>query len=556
MGTPTFGIAVAPDPAPVARLSVTPARAGTATTLDATASTSADGGITRYRWGFGDGSSEVTTTPVVHHVYASGGTYSASVTETSRLGTSTAVTFTGQTVSNRGGSSATASSPVRVPGALSTVPSSGPPGIRVDLRDSTLTASCTSLSVLFDGRWVGSTTRTGHLAEDRSIVVPGNASLGVHHFQLACQAARPYLVSSRFTVVATRNHLSEFSVAMPSPGELGKHLVASGGISIGMLLITRLIAAGFPSEWLDSTYENNRHRLHARLAKRFPRLYAHRERSPSRWGRAAKGTAIFLGFILAAGGINAVLDPGFGWNRTTLFLFLGEALGVGIVTMASQLPVAVMGAREHRRVHLKVLVGGLVIAVICVAISRMVGLSPGYCYGLIAVFVLNPKTPEEDWGRIHAVASLVLFVVASGAFLLTVPVFHAATSPSPNPVWLILTPALNVTFLGGFASLAFSMFPLPFLPGRHVARWRRSAWLTISTVGMVGFLAVLLSPGSGSSSELKHVAVIPLLVAFGLFAVVSLGLMLYFHRHPSAEPGHDAEAPGEGEAPTAPAPAS
>ncbi len=437
---------------------------------------------------------------------------------------------------------------MRVPGALSTIPASGPPGIRVDLRDATLTSTCTSVDVLFDGRWIGQTTRSGHLVDDRSVVVPGNATLGVHHLELSCQAARPYLVSSRFTVVSTRNHLSEFSVAMPSPGELGKHLVGAGGISLGMLLITRLIAAGFPSEWLDSTYENNRHRFHARLAKRFPRLYAHREASPSRFARASKGTAIFLGFIFAAGAINAVLDPGFGWNRTTLFLFLGQAIGVGIVTMASQLPVAVMGAREHRRVHLKVLVGGLVIAIICVSISRMVGLSPGYCYGLIAVFVLNPKTPEEDWGRIHAVASLVLFVVASAAFMLTVPVFHAATSPSPNPFWLILTPALDVTFLGGFASLAFSMFPLPFLPGRHVARWRRSAWLTISTVGMVGFLAVLLSPGSGSSAELKHVAVIPLVVAFGLFAIVSLGVMLYFHRHPSP--------PVEGEAaPPAPEPA-
>ncbi|HEV2427847.1 MAG TPA: PKD domain-containing protein, partial [Acidimicrobiales bacterium] len=488
VGTPTFGIAVAPDPPPVARLTVTPARAGRPSTLNASASTSADGGITKYRWNFGDGTSEVTTTPVVHHVYTRSGTYHPSVTETSRLGTSTSVTFTGQTVSNSGGARATAAGLLRVSGALQTIPSSGPPAIRVDLRDSTLTATCTTVDVLFDGRWVGQTTRVGHLVNDGSVVIPGNATLGVHHLQLSCKTSRPYLVSSSFTVVNTRNHLSEFSVAMPSPTTLGKHLLGAGGISLGMLLITRLISAGFPSEWLDSTYESNRHRIHARLSKRFPRFFVHHERSTSRWVRGTKGTAIFLGFIFAAGGINAVLDPSFGWNRTTLFLFLGQALGVGIVTMASQLPVAILGAREHRRVHLKVLLGGLVIAVICVGISRAVGLSPGYCYGLIAVFVLNPRTPEEDWGRIHAIASLVLFVVAASAFMLTVPVFHAATSPSPNPIWVILTPALNVTFLGGFASLAFSMFPLPFLPGRHVARWRRSAWLTISTVGMVGFI--------------------------------------------------------------------
>lgn len=549
VGTPTFGIAIAPDPPPVARLTVIPARAGLPSTFDASKSTSADGGITKYHWNFGDGTSLVTTTPIVHHTYRSGGDYRASVTETSRLGTSTAVTFTGQTVSNRGGDAAQTGRVVRVPGALHSIPSSGPPGIRVDLRDSTVTATCKTVDVLFDGKWVSQTTRSGHVVNAQSIVIPGNATVGVHHLQLACQTARPYLVSSDFTVVASGNHLSEFSIAMPNPALLGKHLLGAGGLSLGMLLITRLIAAGFPSQWLDSTYENNRHRINARLSKRFPRLFVHHETNPSRWVRGTKGTAIFLGFILAAGGINAVLDPAFGLNRTTLYLFLGEALGVGIVTMASQLPVAVLGAREHRKVHLKVLLGGLVIAIICVSISRLVGLSPGYAYGLIAVYVLSPRTPEEDWGRIHAIASLVLFVVASGAFMLTVPVFHAATSPHPNPAWLILTPALNVAFLGGFASLAFSMFPLPFLPGRHVARWHRGAWLTISTVGMVGFLAVLLSPGDGSQNQLHHVAVLPLLIAFAAFALASLGLMLYFHRHPSAEPGeHEAGEPGSDEA--------
>ncbi len=30
----------------------------------------------------------------------------------------------------------------------------------------------------------------------------------------------------------------------------------------------------------------------------------------------------------------------------------------------------------------------MIIAIICVSASRAIGLSPGYCYGLIAVFVL------------------------------------------------------------------------------------------------------------------------------------------------------------------------
>ena len=119
------------------------------------------------------------------------------------------------------------------------------------------------------------------------------------------------------------------------------------------------------------------------------------------------------------------------------------------------------------------------------------------------------------------------------AFFLTVPVCHAVTQSSPSPFWLILDPALDVTFLGGFASLAFGMLPFPFLSGRHVRHWNPWAWMVLTTIGLIGFVAVLLTPGSGSPSELRHVALVPLFVAFALFAVGSLAFMAYFHLRPA-----------------------
>jgi hypothetical protein len=320
---------------------------------------------------------------------------------------------------------------------------------------------------------------------------------------------------------------------MPSPTQVGNHIVASGGLSIGFLLVSRLIAAGFPSEWLDSTYAENRERIQARARRRWPKLFIDREKEKSTARRMVIGTALFIGFIGFAGLINSFLDKEFGFNRTTLWLYLGECIGVGIVTLTSQLPILFGGLRERRKIHMHVLVGGMIIAIICVSASRAIGLSPGYCYGLIAEFVLRPHTDEKDWGRLHAIASVCVLIVSTAAFFLTVPVYHAATAASPSPFWLILDPALNVTFLGGFASLAFGMLPLPFLPGRHVRHWNKVAWLVITAVGLIGFVAVLLTPGSGSPSELHHVALVPLFVAFSLFALASLGFMAYFHLRPA-----------------------
>jgi hypothetical protein len=110
---------------------------------------------------------------------------------------------------------------------------------------------------------------------------------------------------------------------------------------------------------------------------------------------------------------------------------------------------------------------------------------------------------------------------------------------------LIIVPALNVTFLGGFASLAFGMFPLPFLPGRHVRHWNRTAWYLITGVGLIGFVAVLLSPGSGTPAELRHVALIPLFAAFAVFAGLSLVFMGYFHLRPNESTEDDGQGDEE-----------
>ena len=536
VGSASFGIAIAPGQAPSAHLNVTSAPAGKATLFDASGSNANGASIAHYNWTFGDGTSSTTTVDHTSHVYAHPGTYSASVTEVGADGTSVRTVFTGQTVSNYGRGSAEAHTSLRVLSALATTPSSGPPGIAVTLRDSTITRSCNPVYVFFDNKLIDQLAPQGANFVVRHLVIPGDASFGAHRLQLSCTTGRPYFVSTPFNVSVTRNHLSEFSVAMPGPTQLQDHLVSSGGISLVVLLVSRLIGAGFPSEWLDSTYAENRERIQARARKRFPRLFIDREKEKTTARRVTIGTMLFIAFILFAGLINSFLDKGFGLNRTTLWLFLGQCIGVGIVTLTSQLPILLGGIREHRKVHMHVLVGGMIIALVCVAVSRAVGLSPGYCYGLIAVFVLRPHTDQRDWGRLHAIASVCVLVVSTAAFFLTVPVFHAATSSHPSPFWLIVDPALNVTFLGGFASLAFGMFPLPFLPGRHVRAWNKWAWMVITTVGLIGFVAVLLSPGSGSPSEVQHIALVPLIVAFGLFALGSLAFMGYFHLRPSPTP--------------------
>ncbi len=534
VGAASYGIAIKSDQAPTARLRITPAPAGAKTVFNASASTSPDGTISRYSWNFGDGTTLITRTPIVSHRYRHAGSYQATVTVTSAGGTSLATTYTGQTVSNNGSQRARAERSFYVAALLQVRPSTGSPGAAIALRDTNFLGACRPVYIRFGHNLIAQTSPAGQLLDVAHLVIPGNATVGGHQITLACTPSGPALVSVHLTVVATTNHLSEFSVAMPTLGQMGHSLPGAGVLGLLMVLLSRIIGAGFPSEWIDRTYEENRERFSRPLRRRFPRLM--RDRSvvtPQSTARRIVGaSAIFLAFAAFGGFVNSILDPSFGWNRTTLWLFIGQCIGISIVSVTGQIPTVITGLRRKKRIRLQVLLGGLAIAVACVGVSRAIGLSPGYCYGLIATFLVIPELDDKDRGRLHALGSVCVLVVSATAFLLATVVFHAATSSSPSPALLIAVPALNVTFLAGFASLAFGMFPLPFLPGRHVAKWNETIWLALSGVGLIGFVAVLLTPGSGSSGEQHHVGLVPILVAFGVFAVLSLSAIVYFHKHP------------------------
>ena len=126
-GNRGYGEAITPDQAPVAALTDTPAAAGSATTLNAGATTTADGGSASYAWSFGDGATATTSTPTTTHAYAAAGTYSATVTVTDDQGCSTALIYTGQTLSCNGGPSATKTVAVVVPAKATPATTSTPP---------------------------------------------------------------------------------------------------------------------------------------------------------------------------------------------------------------------------------------------------------------------------------------------------------------------------------------------------------------------------------------------------------------------------------------------
>lgn len=122
-GGAPYGIAITPDQAPTASFTSTPAPAGSPTSFDASSSTSPVGTIAIYSWDFGDGNTATVFTPTINHTYNTSGNFLVTLTVTNSAGTSTTQTFTGKTVSNNGGPSATTSQFVSISSSTPLPPS-------------------------------------------------------------------------------------------------------------------------------------------------------------------------------------------------------------------------------------------------------------------------------------------------------------------------------------------------------------------------------------------------------------------------------------------------
>jgi 6-phosphogluconolactonase (cycloisomerase 2 family) len=109
-------VAITPDQAPTAAFTATPARPGSASSFEGTASSAAPGQhVARYGWDFGDGTSQANGGPTPTHAYATPGNYTVTLTVTDDAGCSTTLIFTGQTASCNGRSSARTTHTITVP---------------------------------------------------------------------------------------------------------------------------------------------------------------------------------------------------------------------------------------------------------------------------------------------------------------------------------------------------------------------------------------------------------------------------------------------------------
>ncbi len=222
----------------------------------------------------------------------------------------------------------------------------------------------------------------------------------------------------------------------------------------------------------------------------------------------------------------ALLDPDFGLDARGLVTFAGIVLGLVAVTWAAGLP--------HRAIHRQFagdrgrLWGApavLLVAALCVLISRLVGFQPGYVYGIILGFVFVTRLQPGDEARSWTAAAWWMLSLAVVAWL-TLGAVRTPGLEASVPAEIVAS-VLAAVVVAGIEAIVFELVPVRFLPGEFVFRHRRVQWVVLYALGVFGFAWVILNPANGfigtGSDGTDLFAAVALFLAFGLASVLFWG---------------------------------
>ena len=416
--------------------------------------------------------------------------------------------------SNPGGPTLVAVTPKNEP--------AGPPGGGLRVEGSGYT--CSPVYFFFDGVRVGSGSVDAAGNVDRSgLSVPGDAGKGAHKVTSSCDPSGGTVEkASAFEVMPVSVHRPAFVTSLPLPGDvsLSPHqLLASAALAAGAIALV-----AFPFELFNSTMEENYDEIRSwfGLGERGVEETKTRSRSIAFFALTAV-SALACGF----------LSPDFGFNMTSLVLFVGMFVAMLVMAVVFSLPADLGIHREFGEWgKLNFLPGSVVISILMVVASRLLHFQPGYFYGALAGLAFRSALSERTQGQMTALNWVFSLLVSAGAWFARIPVSHAAARPGANVWWIGLEICLAMIFLWGVEGLAVAMLPLRFLDGRKVLRWNRVVWAVLFFVGLFATFEILLAPGSGYVGSTSDGVKIGVMALYAFFGIVSVGFWGYFRFRP------------------------
>jgi hypothetical protein len=323
------------------------------------------------------------------------------------------------------------------------------------------------------------------------------------------------------------------SVATPAEAAEGAERTVVNLMLAGLAVLLLV----FPSQLFNATWSQHHGRIEAWWARRLGR------HGPDPDAPPRNRVGLFALTVVAGAVLAGFLDPNLALDAPSLTLIGGAVVSIAVGSLVLGAAAVVYRSRRGRSTSrvIDAIPSGLVVAAVCVVISRAVGFRPGYLFGLVGGLVFVHALDRAEEGRAELTATIVGLAVALTAWLATIPIGAAANDGDPNLVLQLADAVTAALFVGGIEGLMIGLIPLTALPGANLFAWRRSVWVLAEFAVIFTFLQVLLRPESGylgASATTSTVVTAALFVGFGLASVAFWG---YFRFRP--DPAPDATAP-------------
>jgi hypothetical protein len=237
----------------------------------------------------------------------------------------------------------------------------------------------------------------------------------------------------------------------------------------------------------------------------------------------------FLATLAVGALFGGLLDPHFGANGHSLESFIATmgafAAGAGVSWFVAKTFRSKF--KYPTQTYLKALPMGLAVAFGCVVVSRLTHFEPGYLYGVVVSISFVGSLKDHHNAHLIVISTLSTLAVALLAWVLWIPLNHAALTGGGNFVEAIVDDVLGSMFVGGLIGSVIGLLPLEGLPGGSLVKWRRDVWAGVLFIALFLLVSVELRPSSGPTHP-GGAPVVTAIVLFIAFGGLSFGTRSYF----------------------------
>ena len=355
------------------------------------------------------------------------------------------------------------------------------------------------------------------------------------------------------------SNVAPIAAALGTPGQIFHSLKAN--LFNALLTVGAMLLITFPANLFNSTFSANYDSILQMIANARRRLRrvvglkvsnaspsgasnpetAQNSETPGRASRSRFYMVLLVGTIF--GGL---LNPSFGMNRATIIGLVATFGAFALGTVMSWFITKFFRSRHHYSLatYRKALPLGLLIAVMCVVISRVTNFQPGYLYGVVVSVAFVGNLEERHNAQLTVLTVLSTLLVGILAWFLWIPVNHLAIEHGANVIIVLLDDVLASIFIGSLVGTVIGLMPLEFLPGGTLAKWRKDVWAFVFFIATFLLIEVELHPASGPTHP-GGAPIVTIVVLFVGFGGLSLAMQRFFKHRKTTATAKDSESPSD-----------